>query len=132
MMLSFSAIYIVSQGRKVIRALILTVHAVIDGNEADAHLREPDFRVKPYFQIVTAKPGHILDHNHADQSGLNVPQHFLEPRTLEAGAGVPVVLVNLVVGDAVVSGVLGQDFDLRSDLSRIFSPIIKTALKFFR
>ena len=111
-----SLIYDVAEGRKVIRTLILTVHAVIDGNEADAHLREPDFRVKPYLQIVTAKPGHILDHNHTDQSGLNVPQHFLEPRTLEAGAGVPVVLVNLVVGDAVVSGVLGQDFDLRCNV----------------
>ena len=108
-----NGLYDIAERREVIRALILAVHAVIDGNEADAHLGKPDFRIKPYLQIVPAKPGHILDHDHADKPGLNIRQHFLEPRTLEAGAGVPVIFVNLVVGDAVVPGVLGQDFNLR-------------------
>ena len=39
----------------------------------------------------------------------------------KAGAGVPIVFVNFVAGDAVVPGVLGEDFDLRSDLSRAIS-----------
>ena len=115
-------IYDVAKRCEVIRALIFAVHAVIDGNESNAHLGKADLRIKSNLQIVSAKPGHILDHDHADQSRLNVPQHFLKPRTLEAGAGVPVVLVNFVLGDAMVSGVLGQDFNLRSDLSRANSP----------
>ena len=106
-------LYDVAERREVIRTLIFAVHAVIDGNEADAHLGKADFRIKSNLQIVPAKPGHILDHDHTDKPGLNICQHFLEPRTLEAGAGVPIILVNLVVGDAVVPGVLGEDFDLR-------------------
>ena len=92
--------------------MVLTVHSVIDGDKADAHLREPNFRIKSYLQIIPAKPGHILHHNHADKSGLNIPQHFLESGTLEAGAGVAVIFVNLVVRNTVIPGILGEDFDL--------------------
>ena len=54
-----SFIYDVAERREVIRALIFAVHAIIDGNEADAHLGKADFRIKSDLQIVPAKPGHI-------------------------------------------------------------------------
>ena len=38
-----SFIYDIAKRCEVIRALVLAVHAVIDGNEADTHLGEPDF-----------------------------------------------------------------------------------------
>ena len=86
-----NGLYDVAERCEVIRALILTVHAIIDGNEADAHLGKADFRIKSDLQIVPAKPGHILDHDHTDKPGLNIRQHFLEPGALEAGAGIPVI-----------------------------------------
>lgn len=36
-------LYDVAKRCEVIRVLVLTVHTVIDGDKADAHLREPDF-----------------------------------------------------------------------------------------
>ena len=111
----------VAEWGEVVVRLVFTVHAVIDRYKTDAQLRETDFRVKPYFQVVAAEPGHILDDHHTHQSGLNIGQHFLKPRPLEIRPGVSVILINLVVGDTMLFCISGQYFDLRLDLSRGFS-----------
>lgn len=119
-------IHNVAEWDKVIVHLAVAVHAVIDGHKADAQFREADFCVKTYLQIVPAKPGHILDHDRAYQTRLNIGHHFDKARPLEVGAGVAVILVNLVVGDAVLTGVLGQYLDLMGDAVAVSLVLIIT------
>ena len=103
----------VAEWCEVVFHLVVAVHTVIDGYKADAQFWEANLRVEPYFQIVAPKPGHILDDHHTHQSGLNIGQHFLKPRPLEIRPGVSVVLINFMVGDAVLFCVSGQYLDLR-------------------
>ena len=119
-------VYDIAERGEVVAHLIVAVYSVIDGDKTDSHLWKADFRIQPYLQIIAAKPGHILDDHHTDKPRLNVGHHFLKAGTLEAGAGITVVFIHLITGYPVVFGILGEDFDLRSDLSRRNSPTIPT------
>ena len=76
-------IYDVAKRGKVIVYLVLAIHAIIHGNEANPHFRETDFRIHPRLQIVPPKPGHILDYHHIHRSRLNIGHHFLKTRAIE-------------------------------------------------
>ena len=84
-------VYDIAERGEVVAHLIVAVHSVIDGDKTDSHLWKANFRIQPYLQIVTAKPGHILNYHHTDHPRLNVSHHFLEAGALEAGAGIAVV-----------------------------------------
>ena len=66
-------------GASVLRA----VDPIVDGNETDILFREYDFSIHPCFQIVSAKPGHILDNYHTNEPGLNIGQHLFETGTIK-------------------------------------------------
>src|SRR5699024_12652757 len=51
-----------------------------------------------------------------DALPIYIGQHFLKPRALEVGARISVILINFVVGNAVLFCVSGQYLDLRRDL----------------
>lgn len=80
----------ISERGKIVH-LVVAVHAVVDGDKADVHLREPDFRVQPHLQIVPAKPGHILYDYGADLSCLYIGKHLLKAGPVERYPTVPVV-----------------------------------------
>ena len=50
----------VEEGRKLVAVLVITVHAVGNGNKVDAMLPEEYLCVKAGLQIVTPRPAHIL------------------------------------------------------------------------
>lgn len=99
--------------------LPLAVHAVVDRDKPHIVLREADLCVHPYLQVVAAETGHILDDDRADEAAFNIGQHLLEARPVKVRTGVAVILVYPVIRDPMVSGVFGQDSDLRRDLSRV-------------
>ena len=79
----------VAEGSEVIIS-IESIHAVIDGNQADPFLSEHLHDLAD-FQVVTAHSAHILDANCSDVSFVDLIHHGHKARTVEAGAGDPVV-----------------------------------------
>lgn len=111
----------VAEGRKIIVALV-AVHAVIYGDKPNIVVREIVVGIVANLQIVTPQAGHILYNNGGHITGLNILQHLLKARTIEICPCVAVICVAARVGETVFLCVFGEQFLLRTDLSRIFSP----------
>ena len=57
---SVKIVHDIEKGCKVVFRLIGAVHAVIDGNEANAVLREGDLRIEAHTEIVTTHPAEVF------------------------------------------------------------------------
>ena len=74
------------------------VHAVIDGNEMNAKLRENNIGIHSHLEIIAPEAAHVLYDDALDPPCLDVGKHTLEARTVEVCAGITVVLVIMAVG----------------------------------
>ena len=82
-----------------------SVHAVVDGNEADVVIGEVLLRVVAHLQVLAAQAGHVLDDDRRDVAQLDVLQQPLEVRAVEVCAGVAVVHVDAGIQQTVLLGV---------------------------
>ena len=96
----------VFEGHQVVALGVFRVHIVVDGDVADAELREPLLDVQPCVQLVSPQTAEILGDDDPDFPVLHVRHHALEIRPVETGPGVSVIHIELDVGKAVVPGVL--------------------------
>lgn len=62
----------ISEWGEIIIRCAVRIDTIIDCNEANIQLRESDFRIHSNFQVVSAKPRHILNNDRADTPCLNV------------------------------------------------------------
>ena len=62
----------IEKGCKVVFRLIGAVHAIIDGNEANAVLREGDLRIKAHTEVITTHPAEVFYKDNAHLTGFNV------------------------------------------------------------
>ena len=60
------------------------VHAVIDGNEMNAKLRENNIGIHSHLEIIASEAAHVLYDDALDPSCLDVGKHTLEARTVES------------------------------------------------
>lgn len=98
------------------------VHAVIDGNEMNAKLRENNIGIHSHLEIIAPEAAHVLYNDTLDPPSLDVGKHTLEARTVEVCAGITIVLVIMAVGgNPVILAVAFQNLLLRWNLSRGFS-----------
>lgn len=104
----------VAERGKIVVAL-LTIHAVVYGDEADVVFREIGVGVKAHLQIVATEPGHILDDHRVDEPGLNILQHLLEAGAVEIGAGIAIIPIVADIAHALPFGVLGKQIFLVED-----------------
>ena len=74
------------------------VHAVIDGNEMNAKLRENNIGIHSHLEIIAPEAAHVLYDDALDPPCLDVGKHTLEARTVEVRAGITVILVIMAVG----------------------------------
>ncbi len=105
----------VEEGGKFIAVLVITVHAVGDGNKVDAVLPEEYLRVKSGLQIVAPCPAHILDNHMGNLTRLNVCDELLPCRALEIAAAPSVIGIVAAVGVAPLLGVAFEVFFLIHD-----------------
>ena len=112
---------ITERGKIVISTL--TVHSVIDGDEPHIVAWKNDFRVPADLQIVSAKSTHVLDDPGTNQALLHQRKPLLHTGTIEVRPGIPVIHQNPGVSEAPFYREASQDISLRSDLSRVFSPL---------
>ena len=105
----------VEEGGKFIAVLVITVHAVGDGNKVDAVLPEEYLRVKSGLQIVTPRPAHILDNHMGNLARLNIRDELLPCRPLKIAAAPSVVRIVPTVGVASLLGIAFEVFFLIHD-----------------
>ena len=83
----------VFDGQEHIIAPLLTVHPVVDGDEAHPAGGEFFFQIAAHFDVVPPEPGEVLDQNAVDGPGSQILLHAAEGGTVKIGAGVAVILV---------------------------------------
>ena len=76
---------------------------LVDGNKADAALREVGFDVVAGVDGVSAQPGEVLHDYAVYKSSLNVGEHLLEAGAVEVRTRSPVVNVGVVSRDLRVA-----------------------------
>ncbi len=118
----------VEEGGKFIAVLVITVHAVGDGNKVDAVLPEEYLRVKSGLQIVTPRPAHILDNHMGNLARFNVRHQLFPCRTLEIAAAPSIIGIVAAVGVASLLGIAFEVFFLIHDGVTIPGIVIVTAL----
>lgn len=91
------------------------VHTVIDGDQTDPFLPE-HFHDLTDLQVVTAHTAHILDANCSDVSFVDLIHHGHEARTVEAGAGDPVVCEMHRTRQVVGLGIVHKHFFLQEKI----------------
>ena len=69
---SVKIVHDVQKGSEIILGLIGAVHAVVDGNETNAVLREGDLRVEAHTEIVTTHATEVFYKDNAHLTGFNV------------------------------------------------------------
>jgi len=117
----------VEEGRKLVAVLVVTVHAVGNGNKVDAMLPEEYLCVKAGLQIVTPRPAHVLDNNMGHLSGLNVRHQPLPCGTVKIAAAPSVIGVMAAVGVASLPGVAFEVLFLIHDGVAVAGVVIVTA-----
>ena len=61
----------IDEGCEIAALLIGAVHTVVDCDKANIRIREGDFCVETYFEVISAQSAHILDNDCADFSFLD-------------------------------------------------------------
>ena len=117
----------VEEGRKLVAVLVITVHAVGNGNKVDAMLPEEYLRVKAGLQIVTPRPAHILDNDMGHLACFNVRHQLFPCRTLEIAAAPSIIGIVAAVGVASLLGIAFEVFFLIHDGVAITGIVIVTA-----
>ena len=116
----------VEEGRKLVAVLVITVHAVGNGNKVDAMLPEEYLCVKAGLQIVTPRPAHILDNDMGHLACFNVRHQLFPCRTLEIAAAPSIIGIVAAVGVASLLGIAFEVFFLIHDGVAITGIVIVT------
>ena len=69
---SVKVVHDIQKGSEIILGLIGAVHAVVDGNETNAVLREGDLRIEAHTEIVTTHATEVFYKDNAHLTGFNV------------------------------------------------------------
>ena len=69
------------------------VIVVVDGDEANPHHGKNLFQILSHLNVITTKPGQVLDDDAVDFAGFNILHHPLKARTFKVGSCVAIVSV---------------------------------------
>lgn len=89
-------------------AWIVSIHIIIDCNEADIFLWKHYLGIKSDLKIVSSETAHILYDDRTDISCFNLCQQSLKSRAIKVTPGVSVVGEVLDANEAVFSSVFLQ------------------------
>lgn len=74
----------IEKGRKVVFRLVGAVYAVVDGNEANAVLREGDLRIEAHTEVITTHATEVFYKDNAHLTGFNVGNQAFPVGTLKS------------------------------------------------
>lgn len=115
---SVKIVHDIEKGCKVVFRLIGAVHAVIDGNEANAVLREGDLRIEAHTEVITTHSAEVFYKDNANLTGFNVGNQPFPIWTLKIRAAPSVVRIDRYIRKISFTGIAREHILLRRDLSR--------------
>ena len=98
----------VHERRKLAADRIARIHAVANGDKADALLTEIDFGVKTRLDVIATHAAEILGDDDANLARVNVHDELFPSGTVEAAAAVAIVRVVPTVRETIPGSVFGQ------------------------
>lgn len=111
----------IDEGRHVVFRAVDTVHAVVDGDEADIVGREKHLRIHTDLKVVPSEAAHILYDDDADFVLVDHADEPLPIRSVEIGPTVTIIHEIHRIREILVISVLFENGLLERDLSRVFS-----------
>ena len=115
---SVKIVHDVQKGSEIILGLIGAVHAVVDGNEANAVLWEGDLRVEAHTEVITTHAAEVFYKDNAHLTGFNVGNQPFPIWTLKIRAAPSVVRIDRYIRKIPFTGIAREHILLRRDLSR--------------
>ena len=117
----------IEKGCKVVFRLIGAVHAIIDGNEANAVLREGDLRIEAHTEVITTHPAEIFYKDNANLTGFNVGNQAFPVWTLKIRTAPTVVRINRYIRKIPFTGIAREHILLMNDGITVPGKIIVAA-----
>ena len=115
---SVKIVHDIEKGCKVVFGLIGAVHAIVDGNEANAVLREGDLRIEAHTEVITTHSAEVFYKDNAHLTGFNVGNQPFPIWTLKIRAAPSVVRIDRYIRKIPFTGIAREHILLRRDLSR--------------
>ena len=117
----------IEERREIILGLIGAVHAVVDGNEANAVLRECDLRIEAHTEIVTTHATEIFYQHNAHLTGFNVGNQAFPGWTLKIRTAPSVVRIHRYIRKIPFTGIAREHILLMDDGITVPGKIIVAA-----
>lgn len=117
----------IEKGCKVVFRLIGAVHAIIDGNEANAVLREGDLRIEAHTEIVTTHATEVFYKDNAHLTSFNVGNQAFPVWTLKIRTAPTVVRINRYIRKIPFTGIAREHILLMNDGITVPGKIIVAA-----
>lgn len=105
----------IEKRREIILGLIGTVHAIVDGDETNAVLREGDLRIEAHTEIVTTHATEVFDQDNAHLTGFNVGNQAFPVWTLKIRTAPTVVRIDRYIRKIPFTGIAREHILLMND-----------------
>ena len=124
---SVKIVHDIQKGSEIILGLIGAVHAVVDGNEANAVLREGDLRIEAHTEVITTHSAEIFYKDNANLTGFNVGNQAFPVGTLKIRAAPTVVRIDRYIREIPFTGIAREHILLMDDGITVPGKIIVAA-----
>ena len=124
---SVKIVHDVQKGSEIILGLIGAVHAVVDGNEANAVLREGDLRIEAHTEVITTHPAEIFYQHNAHLTGFNVGNQPFPVGALKIRAAPTVIRIDRYIRKIPFTGIAREHILLMNDGITVPGKIIVAA-----
>jgi len=112
---SVKIVHDIEKRREIILGLIGTVHAIVDGDETNAVLREGDLRIEAHTEIVTTHATEVFDQDNAHLTGFNVGNQAFPVWTLKIRTAPTVVRIDRYIRKIPFTGIAREHILLMND-----------------
>ena len=117
----------IEERREIILGLIGAVHAVVDGNKANAVLWEGDLRIEAHTEVITTHSAEIFYKDNANLTGFNVGNQAFPVRALKICAAPTVVRIYRYIRKIPFMGIAREHILLMDDGITVPGKIIVAA-----
>ena len=117
----------IEKGRKVVFRLVGAVYAVVDGNEANAVLREGDLRIEAHTEVITTHATEVFYKDNAHLTGFNVGNQAFPVGTLKIRTAPTVVRIDRYIRKIPFTGIAREHILLMNDGITVPGKIIVAA-----
>ena len=124
---SVKIVHDVQKRSEIILGLIGAVHAVVDGNEANAVLREGDLRIEAHAEVITTHATEVFYKDNAHLTGFNVGNQAFPGWTLKIRTAPTVVRIDRYIRKIPFTGIAREHILLMNDGITVPGKIIVAA-----